>query len=531
VNPLASLRDAGEAMVDGVPALWRSGVLRPVDPRRLPGMARGALRSGPTFAAVIALGAGRHPDRPAVIDEDGAITYAQLADEVERVAGALHAEHGIGADDTVGIQCRNHRGFVLALGAASRLGADVVLLNTDFSGRQLSEVLEREGVDAVLADAEFLPALDEHGFTRPVVESRFADLGRAPRPAPRPRRTGRAVLLTSGTTGTPKGAGRAPSSASAAGPLITILANVPVRAGERVLVGPPLFHAFGLAFGALGLAVGMTLVVRRRFDAAEALELVERERAAVVCGVPVMLQRLLAGNRATPRDTSSLAALVSGGAPLSPALANELMDEFGDIVFNLYGSTETGWGGIALPRDLREAPGTVGRAPLGTSVRILDEAGRELGRGETGRIFVRTGMLFEQYTGGGTKEVVDGFMSTGDMGRLDAEGRLFIEGRDDDMIVSGGENVFPQEVQDALAAHEAVDDVAVVGVEDEKFGQRLAAYVVLADGARVSADDLRAHVKDNLARYKVPRDVEFVEAIPRNPTGKIVKRRLTGAGA
>jgi fatty-acyl-CoA synthase len=222
--------------------------------------------------------------------------------------------------------------------------------------------------------------------------------------------------------------------------------------------------------------------------------------------------------------------MVSGAAPLTPGLANEIMDEFGDVVFNLYGSTETGWGGIALPRDLREAPGTVGRPPLGTTVRILDGSGRELPQGETGRVFVRTGMLFEQYTGGGSKEVIDGFMSTGDMGHVDAEGRLFIEGRDDDMIVSGGENVFPQEVQDLLGAHDAVDDVAVVGVEDEKFGQRLAAYVVLADGAQVSADDLRAHVRDNLARYKVPRDVEFVDEIPRNPTGKIVKRRLVRSG-
>jgi acyl-CoA synthetase (AMP-forming)/AMP-acid ligase II len=526
VNPLGALRETGEVVVGGVPALWRAGVLRPVDPRRLPDIALGAIRSGPTFAAVVAMGAGRHPSRPAVVDDEGSITYAELAQRVEDVASAVHAEHGIGPERTIGIQCRNHRGFVIALGAASRLGADVVLLNTDFSGRQLSEVLDREGVDVLIADDEFLPALEEQGFTNPVVDSRFAAIGPAAARAPRPRRSGRVVMLTSGTTGTPKGAGRAPSSAGAAGPFVTILTSVPVRTGERVLVGPPLFHAFGLAFGALGLSLGMTLVVRRRFDAADALDLVERERVSVMCGVPVMLQRMLTAQRESRRNTSSLVAMVSGAAPLTPGLANEIMDEFGEVVFNLYGSTETGWGGIAVPRDLREAPGTVGRPPLGTTVRILDGAGRELPRGETGRVFVRTGMLFEQYTGGGSKEIVDGFMSTGDMGHVDADGRLFIEGRDDDMIVSGGENVFPQEVQDLLGAHEAVDDVAVVGVEDEKFGQRLAAYVVLADGAEVSADDLRAHVRDNLARYKVPRDVEFVDEIPRNPTGKIVKRRL-----
>ena len=275
----------------------------------------------------------------------------------------------------------------------------------------------------------------------------------------------------------------------------------------------------------------MTLVLRRRFDAGEALELVERERVSVVCGVPVMLQRLLAAQREQHRDTRALHAMVSGAAPLTTDARRRAHGHVRRRRLQPLRLDRDRLGRHRAPADLREAPGTVGRAPLGTTVRILDADGRVLPRGDTGRIFVRTGMLFERYTGGGSKEVVDGFMSTGDMGHVDAEGRLFIEGRDDDMIVSGGENVFPQEIQDLLAAHEAVEDVAVVGVQDEKFGQRLAAYVVLAEGAQVSADDLRAHVKDNLARYKVPRDVEFVDAIPRNPTGKIVKRLLAPTGA
>jgi fatty-acyl-CoA synthase len=199
------------------------------------------------------------------------------------------------------------------------------------------------------------------------------------------------------------------------------------------------------------------------------------------------------------------------------------------VLYNLYGSTEVAWATIATPEDLRAAPGTAGRPPMGTVVKLLDPEGREVGAGESGRIFVANEMMFEGYTGGGGKEIVGGLMSTGDVGHFDGGGRLFVDGRDDEMIVSGGENVFPREVEDLLSDHEAIEEAAVVGVPDEEFGQRLRAFVVLREGAQLSEADVQQYVKTNLARYKVPREVVFLEQLPRNATGKVLKRELQTA--
>ena len=205
------------------------------------------------------------------------------------------------------------------------------------------------------------------------------------------------------------------------------------------------------------------------------------------------------------------------------------MDLFGDNLYNLYGSTEVAWATIATPDDLRAAPGTAGRPPRGTVVRLFDDDGNEVAPGETGRIFVGNDLAFEGYTGGGNKDAIDGLLSSGDVGHFDDGGRLFVDGRDDDMIVSGGENVFPGEVEDLLAGHEAVAEAAVFGVEDEDFGQRLKAVIVVREGHALDVDEVKRFVKSNLAGYKVPRDVEFVDELPRTSTGKVLKRELQEA--
>src|SRR5947209_14713281 len=335
-------------------------------------------------------------------------------------------------------------------------------------------------------------------------------------------------MLTSGTTGTPKGATRTirPLSLApmAAASLLDLgrIRHVP-ESGDPFVVGPPLFHLFGLAGTMAAFGLGSPVVLRRRFDAEAALEEVERRRAAVLLAVPTMLARIMAlpDDRRDSYDTSSLKMIVSGAAPLPPELAKAVMGRFGDVLYNGYASTETASGTLATPADLRTAPGTVGRPMAGVKLRILDEQGNELPRGETGRIFIGSPLLFEGYTQGGGKDVIDGLMSTGELGHLDANGRLYIDGRDDDMILSGGENVFPQEVEDLLSGHDAVADAAVYGVPDEQFGQRLAANVVLIDGASASEDELKEFIRGRLARHKVPREIEFVEDLPRTSTGKL----------
>ncbi len=521
------------AVVDllrGVPPLARSGLIAPMRPDRLVRMGRVLRRWGATPAGALATAAVRFGDRVAVVDEERSVTYAELDERTSAMAAGL-VRSGIGEGDAVGILCRNHLGFVEAAAAVSKAGADTVYLNTEFAGPQVAGVVEREGIRAIVHDAALAEVAAAGGAGVDLYASEGTGAGTLAGlaiegDAPQPAGVGRVIILTSGTTGTPKGARRAETSSLT--PAVALLSAIPFRARDTTVIAPPLFHAWGFAHLTLGMAFGSTLVLRRRFDPEATLAAIAEHRATVLAVVPVMLQRLLAlpPEVRDRYDTSSLRVVAASGSQLSGEVANRFMDAFGDILYNLYGSTEVAWASIAGPEDLRAAPGTAGRPPLGTTVRILDDGGRELPVGETGRIFVRNDMLFEGYTGGGSKDVVAGMMATGDVGRFDAEGRLFVEGRDDEMIVSGGENVFPHEVEEVLLAHPAIADAAVVGVDDEEFGQRLRAYVVPARGATIDAGSVREHVRSNLARYKVPRDVEVVEELPRTATGKVLKREL-----
>jgi fatty-acyl-CoA synthase len=516
--------------------LIRSGLIAPVRPDRMIGMLAGLNRSGLTAAAASALGAARYPYRPAVIDDAGVLTFAELEADSAAVAGALRAAYAVGPGRTVGVLCRNHRWFVLAVLATSRLGANLVLLNTESAAPQLGTMLDRERVDVLIADAEFDERIEDAGYRKPLVWAWWdgqppgdtlqgmVDGGAAG--PPRPPRQGKVVVMTSGTTGTPKGAPRQPDPLALLGPMASMLTRVPVRSGEPMLVAPPVFHTLGFGYLLVGLFVGTPLVLQRRFDPVETLDALRRHRAGSLIAVPVMLSRLLEVPADRRHRPPALRAVVSSGSALSPALAAAFMDAFGDVLHNLYGSSEIAWASLATPSELRSAPGTVGRPPHGTTVRILDPAGAEVARGQVGRIFVGSGLAFEGYTDGDTRETVDGLVATGDLGHFDRRGLLFVDGRDDDMIVSGGENVYPQEVEECLAGHPAVAEVAVVGVPDDSFGQRLAAHVVLRPGATATADDLKDHVKANLARFKVPRDVHLVDTLPRNATGKIMRNEL-----
>jgi len=500
-------------------------------------------RWGPTPAAAYMASAIRHPQRAALIDERGVLSFREIDRRTNALARELRAS-GVDEQDGVAIMCRNHRGFIEATVAASKLGASALYLNTAFAGPQIADVLEREAPVAVIYDEEFAELIDAGARARkrfvawssagaggggkadraPLLEElieRGDESGLEP-----PAERGRVVILTSGTTGTPKGAARKqPDSFE---PAAALFSKIPLRARETTMIAAPMFHSWGFAHFTLALPLSSTLVLQRRFDAEETLRAVSQHAASALVLVPVMLQRILElGEQTIARyDLSSLKVIALSGSALPGELATRAMDAFGDVLYNLYGSTEVAWATIATPEDLRAAPGIAGRPPLGTVVKLLDSEGTEVPAGETGRIFVGNEMVFEGYTGGGGKEMVRGLMSTGDVGRLDPEGRLFVEGRDDEMIVSGGENVFPREVEDLLADHEAIDEAAVVGVEDEQFGQRLRAFVVVHAGAELSEADVQAYVRANLARFKVPREVVFVAELPRNATGKVLKREL-----
>ena len=342
-----------------------------------------------------------------------------------------------------------------------------------------------------------------------------------------PPRPGRVTILTSGTTGTPKGA-RRESKQQSLDVLVGLMGRIPFRVGMRTFIAAPTFHSWGGMHLLVGAQLGCTLCLRRRFDPENTLETIQELRPEGLAVVPVMIQRMLElpEEVRSRYDASSLRVVAASGSALPGELALNWMNNFGDNLYNLYGSTEVAHASIAMPDELRLAPGTAGRPPRGVRVRILDDAGREVPRGQTGRIFVGNDAQFDGYTGGGNKEIIDGLMSSGDVGHFDENDLLFVDGRDDDMIISGGENVFPREVEDLLANHPDVVEAAVIGIPDEEFGQRLRGFVVLGSEAATDEPTLKDYVKTNLARYKVPRDIVFLESLPRNPTGKVLKRQL-----
>jgi len=525
----------------------RSGLLGPLRPDKYLKMASAIRRQGLSAMAGTSLAAARRPEGVALVDERGALTWGELEERTDALAAALSTYVSHQGSDSgsgrIGLLARNHRGFVETLVATGKLGADLVLLNTAFSGPQLAELLQREHVDVLVYDQEYTAALDGQDGVHVVawedepaagltVDGLVEEhLGRRP---PAPTSSPHVVLLTSGTTGAPKGARR--GTGGGAGDLVAIIERVPWQAEDTVVVAAPMFHAWG--FGCLVLAATManTVVMRRHFDPEETLAMAARHRAAGMAVVPVMLERIV-GLPATVKGRYPLPALrfvTASGSAMEPTALIEFMDTFGDVVYSNYNATEAGMIATATPADLRHDPRSAGRPVRGCRLRILGEDGAELPTGEVGQIAVLNTTPFEGYTnakdgpdkGLSTKDHLDGYMLTGDLGRLDTEGRLNVEGRVDDMIVSGGENVYPAEVEAVLGEHPDVVEAAVIGVPDESFGQRLLGYVVLRPGTTTNVQQLRTHVRDQLANYKVPRDIVVLDELPRNASGKVMKKEL-----
>jgi fatty-acyl-CoA synthase len=534
--------ERGAAELHYARKMFEAGALRLESPQHLVAML-GDIRTWGEIGMIPALNARRHPDRVAVIDDEGELTFGELDAAAHAVANEL-LTMGVRGGDGVAILARNHRWFLVALYGAARVGARIIMLNSEFSGPQIKEVAEREGAKVIIYDDEYTAAAahaePELGKLRALgvnpdtdtpsgsTDETLADvIARSNgRHAPKATKHPSIIILTSGTTGTPKGANRAapPSLAPVGG----VLSHVPFRAGEVTSLPAPMFHALGFLHATIAMMLGNTLVLRRRFKPATVFEDVEKHQVTGMVVVPVMLSRMLDHlEKMKPKpNLSSLRIVFVSGSQLGAELASRALKDLGPIIYNLYGSTEIAFASIARPKDLSINPSTVGPVVKGITVKIIDDNGKELPQGQVGRIFVRNTFPFKGYTGGGGKEIIDGMMSSGDVGYFDEHGLLYVSGRDDEMIVSGGENVFPAEVEDLISGHPDVIEATALGVEDKEWGARLRAFVVKADGASIDEDTIKTYVKEHLARYKVPREVIFLDELPRNPTGKILKREL-----
>lgn len=524
-----------------ISTMARAGVIAPMRPDKYLRIVSAMQRENMAITSGFAAAAQRCPDRAGLVDELGILTWRQIDRRADALAAALQALPD-GQPEVIGLMARNHRGFVDALIAANRIGADVLLLNTSFAGPAMAEVLEREGEGksvAVIYDEEFTEVVDRAVAGRPdtarivawtdgpvnypTLERLIAEHG--DREPQRASAKGRVILLTSGTTGTPKGASH---SGGDPGVLKSILDRTPWRTEQPVVVVAPMFHAWGFSQLAFAASMSCTIITRRKFDPEATLELIDRHRATGLCVVPVMFDRImeLPAEVLDRYSGRSLRFAAASGSRMRPDVVIAFMDRFGDVIYNNYNATEAGMIATATPRDLRAAPDTAGRPAEGTQIRILDAELHELPVGEVGSIYVRNSTQFDGYTSGQTKEFHEGFMCSGDVGYVDDAGRLFVVGRDDEMIVSGGENVYPIEVEKTLAAHDDVAEAAVLGVDDEKFGQRLAAFVVLRPGAAATPEELKQHVREHLANFKVPRAITVLDELPRGTTGKISRKEL-----
>ncbi len=534
--------DRGSAELHYARKMFEAGAFKLEPPQNFVAMLADIRRWG-EFGMIPALNARRYPDRIAVIDDDGAITFAELDQAAHAVANGLRTM-GVKGGDGVALLIRHHRWFLIALYGAARVGARVILLNSEFSGPQIKEVSEREGAKVIIYDDEYtgavalaepplgklraLPTNPDKPDEPSGTDDTLADLIKrsSKQPAPKATKHSSVIILTSGTTGTPKGANR--STPPSLAPIGGVLSHVPFKSGEVTSLPAPMFHALGFLHATIAMMLGTTLVLRRRFKPATVLADIEKHQVTAMVVVPVMLSRILDELEKTqPKpNLSSLRIVFVSGSQLGAELATRALKDLGPVIYNLYGSTEIAFASIARPKDLSVNPATVGPPVKGITVKILDDNGIEVPQGEVGRIFVRNTFPFEGYTGGGGKQIIDGMLSSGDVGYFDENGLLYVSGRDDEMIVCGGENVFPAEVEDLISGHPEVIEATALGVEDQEFGARLRAFVVKAEGASIDEDAIKAYVKENLARYKVPRDVVFLDELPRNPTGKILKREL-----
>ena len=542
VSKIQQLAERGSAELHYARKMFESGALRLDAPHHMAAMLADIRRWG-EFGMIPALNARRNPNGIAVIDDDGELTFAELDASANGVANALLAT-GVRGGDGVALLIRNHRWFLIALYGAAKVGVRLILLNSEFSGPQIKEVSEREGAKLIIHDDEYtkavaaadpplgklraLPTNPDSDGPSESADDTLADLiARSKKTAP-PKASSHSkiIILTSGTTGTPKGANR--STPPSLAPVGGVLSHVPFKSGEVTSLPAPMFHALGFLHATIAMMLGSTLVLRRRFKPATVLADIEKHRVTAIVVVPVMLSRILDElENTTPKpNLSSLRIVFVSGSQLGSELATRAMKDLGPVVYNLYGSTEIAFATIARPKDLSINPATVGPVVKGVKIKLFDDNGNEVQQGEVGRIFVGNTFPFEGYTGGGGKQIIDGLMSSGDVGYFDEHGLLYVSGRDDEMIVCGGENVFPAEVEDLISGHPDVVEATALGVEDKDWGHRLRAFVVKADGADIDEDAIKAYVKENLARYKVPREVVFLDELPRNPTGKILKREL-----
>jgi long-chain acyl-CoA synthetase len=493
------------------------------------------------LAGILTETSAEHGDRPALKLDDTVVTYAQLDEGSARVAAMLR-EKGVEPGDRVGIMLPNVPYFAVVYYGILRAGGVVVPMNPLLKGREVKFYVEDPQTKVLFAWGDFEDAAaqgaEEGGAELVLVKpGEFEELVAGYEPdtdvAERADDDTAVLLYTSGTTGTPKGAELTHANLRKN---CELAARTLAQASEEdVLLGAlPLFHSFGQTCGLNGaVSVGACLSMIPRFDPAKALEIIERDKVTIFQGVPTMYHAMLASDARESTDVSCLRACMSGGAAMPVEVMKEFEEAFGCKILEGYGLSETSPVASFNHPDKERKPGSIGTPIEGVEMKLVDDEGNDVeGTGEeaVGEIAIRGHNIMKGYWGkeDATKEVLDedGWFRSGDMAYVDDDGYFFIVDRKKDMIIRGGYNVYPREIEEVLYEHPAVSEAAVVGVKDEKMGEEVGAAVVLKDGEDVDADELRDYVKERVANYKYPRKIWFPDELPKGPTGKILKREI-----
>ncbi len=510
----------------------------------LPKIAPVVLREGVSIRTIHHVMASLHPDRPAVVDERRTLTFREANDEINRLANAMVQRFGVKRKTPVVVAMKNRVEYLLLWMALSRLGASTIHASWRQTADELAYQVDDSGAKLMFADQSVADAVEtlretkgldelqvvglaeevgEFNYTN-VVDSSFEDF-------PHRSHTAAAsdnVVYTSGTTGRPKGAVR-DLAAYGLVEFFRVLQRLPVRTADRHLIVSPMYHSGGQVFSLMNTALGATLYIRSEFDAEETLKAMHREAINTIFLVPTMLRRVLELPHELHQEfpAPALRGIFCGAAPFPQPLRERAIERFGaSVIHDFYGATEIGWITLINGEEMLQRPGSVGRPIAGQRVKIVDNRGRELPAGKPGRIYVQNDHIMAGYLGNqeATDEITDeGWMTVEDLGYLDEDGYLYISGRERDMVISGGVNIYPAEIEEILEAHSAVREAAVIGVPDEEWGERLLAVIAADD---VDEQKLKEHAREQLAGYKVPRRWVFVDELPRNPTGKVLKRKL-----
>jgi fatty-acyl-CoA synthase len=530
----------------------QSGMLWSMTTPGLVELARVLMSGSQNPSLIYRVNARNTPSKPALVWRGRTTTWAELDERIDRLSAGI-TRRGIGRKQSLILMMRNRQEFVELGAAAARAGAATVAISWRSTPKELVYLATHSGARGIVTEPELLPILEQakddlpkHFLENVFIVGSSASSGTIEATAldtlledPAPKHStldpsndddAAVVIYTSGTTGKPKGAVRKfPKDTMQAA--FRFINETPMRVDDVHLVTCPLYHSTAFGFMSLSAILGQTVVLMDEFKPEAFLDMVQRHSVTTTAIVPTMLHRVLDLPLETRMkyDARTLRAVFSGGAPLPAPLAIDFMDAFGDVLFNFYGATETGLVTLAKPADLRAAPGTIGKALPGNEIRLLDDSGKDVGPGEVGELYVKNKMLVAGYHNDAeatASSMVDGFFSVGDLARRDASGHYFIEGRKRDMVISGGVNVYPAEVESVLEQHPDIAEVAVIGVPDREWGERVRAFVVKKEGSAVDDGALKTYVRERLAGPKVPRDFVFIDALPRNPTGKVLKREL-----